>query len=64
MAKYRVTLECVLDIEAASEEEALDNLPEYLSMSDVYILDTEELPEEEKAENEDHEVCYYQERFC
>lgn len=43
MTKYRITLETVLDIEAESEEEAWDKLPEKISMNDMYILDTEEV---------------------
>lgn len=43
MAIWRITLETVLDIEADSEEEAWDKLPEKISMNDMYILDTEEV---------------------
>ena len=43
MMTYRITLEAVLDIEADSEEEAWDKLPEKISMNDMYILDTEEV---------------------
>lgn len=45
MAKYRITLECVLEIEAASDEEAWDKLPEHIDLGDMYILDTEEVAE-------------------
>lgn len=43
MAIWRITMETVLDIEADSEEEAWDKLPEEISMNDMYILDTEEV---------------------
>lgn len=43
MAIWRITMETVLDIEADSEEEAWDKLPEKISMNDMYILDTEEV---------------------
>ena len=43
MAIWRITMEAVLDIEADSEEEAWDKLPEKISMNDMYILDTEEV---------------------
>ncbi len=42
MALYRITLETVLDIEAESEEEAMEKIPETLDASDFYILDVEE----------------------
>lgn len=45
MAKYRVTLECVLDIEAESDEEAWAKLPDQIDLGDMYILDTEEVTE-------------------
>lgn len=43
MAIWRITMETVLDIEADSEEEAWDKLPEEISINDMYILDTEEV---------------------
>ena len=45
MAKYRVTLECVLDIEAESDEEAWEKLPDQIDLGDMYILDTEDVTE-------------------
>lgn len=42
MMTYRITLEAVLDIEAENEEEALDKLPESVSLNEMYILDVEE----------------------
>ena len=42
MAIWRITMETVLDIEADSEEEALDKLPESVSLNEMYILDVEE----------------------
>ena len=42
MTKYRITLETVLDIEAESEEEALDKLPETVPLNEIYILDVKE----------------------
>lgn len=45
MAKYRITLECVLEIEAESDEEAWDKLPEQIDLGDMFILDTKEVDE-------------------
>ena len=48
MKTFRVTLQAVLDVEANSEEEAWNELPDYIDTGDMYILDTEEI----EGENE------------
>lgn len=49
MKTFRVTLECVLDVEAESDEDAWEKLPDEISIGDMYVLDTQEIEEEEKA---------------
>ena len=45
MAIYRITLEAVLDIEADSDEEAWEKMPDKIDLGDCYVLDTEEVQE-------------------
>lgn len=49
MKTFRVTLECVLDVEAESDEDACEKLPDEISIENMYILDTQEIEEVEKA---------------
>ena len=45
MNRYRITLETVLDVDAESEEEAYEKIPEVIETCDMYILDAEEIEE-------------------
>ena len=47
MKTFRVTVEAVFDVEAESEEDTWDKLPNAFSLDDAYILDTVEIEGEE-----------------
>lgn len=42
---YRITFQAVFDIEADSEEEAWEKIPENISVNDGYFFDAEEIEE-------------------
>lgn len=42
------TVQAVFDVEAETDEEAMDKLPPVVDLGDVYILDMEELEGEEE----------------
>ena len=47
MKTYRITFQAVFDIEANSEEEAWEKIPEKINVSDGYFFDAEEIEEVE-----------------
>ena len=48
MKIFRITVQAVFDVEAETDEEAMDKLPPVVDWGDVYILDMEEIEGEEE----------------
>ena len=49
MKTYRITFQAVFDIEANSEDEVWDKIPETINVDDGYFFDPEEIEDDDNG---------------